>query len=239
MLQVIGVSKNFGGVKAVSNASFTVGPDEIHGLIGPNGAGKTTMINLISGLLAVSSGEILVDGEPVQNLSAEARSRMGVARTFQNLRLFKHLSVKQNIEVAGFHSRSPEAGNDTLVDDAIEIFGLGDSLGQSPESLPYGQMRRVEIVRALALRPRVLMLDEPSAGMNPEETEVLFNNLVWLRKRHPCAIVLIEHDLKFIMSACEKLTVMDMGEILASGSPNEVTGKKEVIEAYLGQENAT
>jgi len=234
MLRLSGVSKSFGGIKAVDNVSFSVEANEIHGLIGPNGAGKTTTINLISGLLRVSEGEIEVDGQPIHGLPAEQRARMGVARTFQNLRLFKNLSVRRNIEVAEIQSRKVPAVDQNLVEDAIDRFGLREVLNQTPDSLPYGQMRRLEIVRALALRPKVLMLDEPAAGMNPEETDKLFANLMWLRERHPCSIVLIEHDLKFIMSACEKLTVMNMGSLLASGLPQEVTANKEVIEAYLG-----
>lgn len=237
MLQVRDVSKNFGGVQAVNHVSFAVGTDEIHGLIGPNGAGKTTMINLISGLLTLSSGEIEVDGVPIHTLPAEKRARLGVARTFQNLRLFKNLTVQQNIDIGKIHARRGQKGGDDgddLVDDAIERFGLRDLMAQTPDSLPYGQMRRLEIVRALALHPKVLMLDEPAAGMNPEETNDLFHNLMWLRERHACAIVLIEHDLKFIMTACDRLTVMNMGGLLASGTPAEVTENKEVIDAYLG-----
>ncbi len=232
MLEVRNVSKNFGGVRAVNRVSLSVGADEIHGLIGPNGAGKTTMINLISGLLSVSEGEILVAGAPVHHLPADARARAGVARTFQNLRLFQNLSVRRNIEIAQIHAGPHD--DPELIDDAIGLFGLSGSLDDKPTSLPYGQMRRLEIVRALALRPRVLMLDEPAAGMNPEETDALFENLKWLRARHPCAIVLIEHDLKFVLSVCETLTVMNMGSLLASGSPQDVTQNQEVIEAYLG-----
>ncbi len=234
MLEVRGVSKNFGGIQAVNDVSFVVEDNEIHGLIGPNGAGKTTMINLISGLLSVSGGEIAVDGTRIEKLPAENRARMGVARTFQNLRLFRNLSVRRNIEVAEIQVGGATADG-SLVEDAIDLFGLRDVLDELPGSLPYGQMRRLEIVRALALRPKLLMLDEPAAGMNPEETDRLFENLTWLRKRHPCAIVLIDHDLKFIMSACEKLTVMNMGSLLASGLPQDVTKNKEVINAYLGQ----
>lgn len=234
MLEVRGVSKNFGGIQAVNDVSFVVEDNEIHGLIGPNGAGKTTMINLISGLLSVSGGEIVVDGTRIEKLPAETRARMGVARTFQNLRLFRNLSVRRNIEVAEIQVGGATADGG-LVEDAIDLFGLRDVLDELPGSLPYGQMRRLEIVRALALRPKLLMLDEPAAGMNPEETDRLFENLTWLRKRHPCAIVLIDHDLKFIMSACEKLTVMNMGSLLASGLPQDVTKNKEVINAYLGQ----
>ena len=221
----------------MDGVSFTVAGNEIHGLIGPNGAGKTTMLNLISGLLSPSQGEILVDGHNIENLPAESRVRMGVARTFQNLRLFKNLSVHQNIKVAEIALTGRSAVDPDLVEDAIDLFHLRDVLEDSPQSLPYGQMRRLEIVRALALQPKVLMLDEPAAGMNPKETTELLDNLIWLRERSPCAIIIIDHDLKFIMSACEKLTVMNMGCLLASGLPENVTNNREVINAYLGQSN--
>lgn len=235
MLEVRNIVKHFGGVRAVDGVSFMVAGNEIHGLIGPNGAGKTTMLNLISGLLSPSQGEILVDGHNIENLPAESRVRMGVARTFQNLRLFKNLSVHQNIKVAEIALTGRSAVDPDLVEDAIDLFHLRDVLEDSPQSLPYGQMRRLEIVRALALQPKVLMLDEPAAGMNPKETTELLDNLIWLRERSPCAIIIIDHDLKFIMSACEKLTVMNMGCLLASGPPEIVTNNTEVINAYLGQ----
>lgn len=235
MLEVRNIVKHFGGVRAVDGVSFMVAGNEIHGLIGPNGAGKTTMLNLISGLLSPSHGEILVAGHNIENLPAESRVRMGVARTFQNLRLFKNLSVHQNIKVAEIALTGRSAVDPDLVEDAIDLFHLRDVLEDSPQSLPYGQMRRLEIVRALALQPKVLMLDEPAAGMNPKETKELLDNLIWLRERNPCAIIIIDHDLKFIMSACEKLTVMNMGCLLASGPPEIVTNNTEVINAYLGQ----
>ncbi|MCX7646452.1 MAG: ABC transporter ATP-binding protein [Rhodobacteraceae bacterium] len=233
MLEVRGLSRSFGGVRAVDGVDLAVATDEIHGLIGPNGAGKTTVINLISGLLTPGAGEILLDGAPIHHLPPHARARAGVARTFQNLRLFPNLSVRRNIEVA--EAIPGGAADPGLIAEAIEVFGLAPVLDRSPASLPYGQMRRLEIVRALALRPKVLMLDEPAAGMNPEETDRLFANLTWLRRRHPCAILLIEHDLRFIMSACERLTVMNMGRVIATGPPAEVTRNPDVITAYLGQ----
>ena len=188
LLQVRNVVKHFGGVKAVDGVSFSVARSEIHGLIGPNKAGKTTMINLISGLLRPSQGEILVDGHHIEDLPAESRARMGVARTFQNL------SVRQNIKVAEIPILGRSSVDQDLDEDAIDLFRLRDVLDDSPESLPYGQMRRLEIVRALALQPKLLMLDEAAAGMNPEETNELLSNLIWLRKRSPCAIVIIDHE---------------------------------------------
>ena len=232
MLRVEGVSKRFGGVQAVDNVSFTVSTNEIHGLIGPNGAGKTTMINLISGFLRPTSGRIVLGEREIQNMASERVARAGIARTFQNLRLFKNLTVRRNIEVAEAHAT--DASDPTLISDAIARFRLGPVLDHAPDALSYGHMRRLEIIRALALRPQVLLLDEPAAGMNTEETEELFRNLLWIRERHPCAILLIDHDLKFIMSASETLTVMNMGRLLASGLPKNVTRNEEVIRAYLG-----
>jgi branched-chain amino acid transport system ATP-binding protein len=234
MLELRDVSKNFGGVKAVNAVSFGVAANEIHGLIGPNGAGKTTLINLISGLLSLSDGAIFLEGQPIQKMPADARARIGVSRTFQNLRLFNNLSVRRNIEVAEIHAGGRDKADPDLIIDAITRFGLTDILEASPTSLPYGQMRRLEIVRALALRPRLLMLDEPAAGMNADETNELFDNIKWIQQRHPCAIVLIEHDLKFVLSVCDTLTVMNMGSLLASGPSQQITTNPEVIEAYLG-----
>tara|TARA_R110002020_G_scaffold176756_3_gene369188 strand:- start:4290 stop:5003 length:714 start_codon:yes stop_codon:yes gene_type:complete len=232
MLEIEAISKSFGGVKAVNAVGFYVAAGSIHGLIGPNGAGKTTMINLISGFLTPDSGRIVLDGREIQRLSPDARARLGVARTFQNLRLFRNLSVRRNIELA--EGSVPQDRDPGLIGDAIDRFGLDGVLDDAPGSLSYGHMRRLEIIRALALRPKVLMLDEPAAGMNIEETQELFENLKWLRDRHPCAIILIDHDLKFVLSASEALTVMNMGSLLASGQPEDVTKNEEVIRAYLG-----
>jgi len=150
------------------------------------------------------------------------------------LRLFNNLSVRRNIEVAEIHAGGRDKADPGLINDAISRFGLSNILEAAPTSLPYGQMRRLEIVRALALRPKLLMLDEPAAGMNADETDELFDNIKWIRQRQPCAIVLIEHDLKFVLSVCDNLTVMNMGSLLASGTPQQITTNPEVIEAYLG-----
>ncbi|EAR51164.1 branched-chain amino acid ABC transporter, ATP-binding protein [Oceanicola granulosus HTCC2516] len=232
MLSIRNVTKTFGGVAAVADMSFEVAASEIHGLIGPNGAGKTTMINLISGFLTPNSGRILLDDTEIHRMPPEQRARAGIARTFQNLRLFRNLSVRRNIEVA--ESNVGAGADRSLVEEAIDRFGLRGVMEQTPDSLSYGHMRRLEIIRALALRPRVLMLDEPAAGMNAEETEELFENLEWLRARHACAIILIDHDLKFVLQASDTITVMNMGSLLASGLPRDVTANKEVVRAYLG-----
>lgn len=230
MLELRGITKTFGGVHAVEDVTMSVALGEVRGLIGPNGAGKTTLVNLISGLLAHSAGSLSLDGEPLDRLRAHERAARGVARTFQNLRVFPSLSVAQNIDVARYSGRQSP-----VVDAAIEEFGLTDKLNQNAGSLAYGQLRRLEIVRALALNPRVLMLDEPAAGMNEQETEALGRSLTWVRGHSDCAILVIDHDLRFIMSLCDRITVLNMGAVIAEGSPGEITKNQEVIDAYLGE----
>jgi branched-chain amino acid transport system ATP-binding protein len=230
VLDLNGITKTFGGVHAVEDVTMSVAPGEVRGLIGPNGAGKTTLVNLISGLLTHSAGSLSLDGEPLDNLRAHERAARGVARTFQNLRVFPSLSVAQNIDVARYSGRGAE-----IVDAAIPEFGLSDKLNHNAGSLAYGQLRRLEIVRALALNPRVLMLDEPAAGMNEQETDALGRSLTWVRTHSDCAILVIDHDLKFIMSLCDKITVLNMGAIIAQGAPVEITKNQDVIDAYLGE----
>ncbi len=234
MLELEGLTKNFGGVKAVNAVNLTVKAGEVHGLIGPNGAGKTTLINLVSGLLKATSGTIRLDGQPLNGLSADRRARLGVGRTFQNLRIFPNLTVGQNIDVAR-SSVTDDDGAQALVEAAMERFDLTAKRSLPADELSYGHMRRLEIVRALALRPKILMLDEPAAGMNPAETEDLVAALAWIRERHPCSILVIDHDLKFIMTACDRITVLHMGAVLATGLPEDITKSPEVIAAYLGQ----
>ncbi|WP_299669390.1 ABC transporter ATP-binding protein [uncultured Ruegeria sp.] len=230
MLDLKGITKTFGGVHAVEGVTMSVASGEVRGLIGPNGAGKTTLVNLISGLLAHSAGSLSLDGAPLDRLRAHERAALGVARTFQNLRVFPSLSVAQNIDVARYSSRGA-----AIVDAAIAEFDLSDKLNQSAGSLAYGQLRRLEIVRALALNPRVLMLDEPAAGMNEQETEALGRSLTWVRVHSDCAILVIDHDLKFIMSLCDRITVLNMGTVIAEGAPEDITKNQEVIDAYLGE----
>lgn len=236
MLELNGVSKTFGGVKAVQDVSMSIASGEVRGLIGPNGAGKSTLVNLISGLLRHSTGTISVDGQSVDRLSAHQRAERGIARTFQNLRVFKSLTVQQNIEVAGYSGRASGRNGNTMLQEAIERFDLADKLNAPAGSLAYGQLRRLEIVRALALRPRLLMLDEPAAGMNEQETEDLREALGWVRSQSECAILVIDHDLKFIMALSERITVLNLGAVIANGSPQEVSENRQVIDAYLGED---
>lgn len=236
MLELKGVSKTFGGVKAVQNVSMTIAPGEVRGLIGPNGAGKSTLVNLISGLLRHSSGTISIHGEPVDKLSAHQRAHRGIARTFQNLRVFGSLTVQQNIDVAGYSVQTSKRNGNDILREAIERFDLADKLHAPASSLAYGQLRRLEIVRALALRPRLLMLDEPAAGMNEQETDDLREALGWVRTQSDCAILVIDHDLKFIMALSERITVLNLGAVIANGSPKEVSENRQVIDAYLGED---
>jgi len=215
MLELESIAKVFGGVTALNNVSMHIATGEVRGLIGPNGAGKTTLINLISGLLTQSAGSLFLDGDRLDQVTANKRAELGIARTFQNLRVFKNLSVAQS---------------------AIKQFELDRKLGESAESLAYGHLRKLEIVRALALGPKVLLLDEPAAGMNEAETEELARSLRWVHSSADCAMVVIDHDLKFIMALCDNISVMNMGELIAEGTPEEISRNQDVIDAYLGSE---
>lgn len=237
MLELNNVSKTFGGITALSEVSMRVDAGEVRGLIGPNGAGKTTVINLISGLLTQTAGSLFLDGKCVDNKKANERALLGVARTFQNLRLFQNLSVAQNIDVARISAAASGRDTSALIAEACEEFQLSKSLKEPAQSLSYGHLRRLEIVRALALGPKILLLDEPAAGMNERETVDLAKSLQWVRASSDCAIVVIDHDLKFIMALCEKISVMNMGNLIAEGTPEAISKDPMVIEAYLGSEN--
>ena len=234
MLRLDTISKKFGGVKAVSQVSLELSDGDVLGLIGPNGAGKSTLINLITGLLTPDEGQIYLSNLNITSKKPFERARLGLARTFQNLRIYPNLSVGQNIEVASISSNYSSRTMNFDLDKIINIFDLDDKIDLASEELSYGHLRRLEIVRALALNPLVLLLDEPAAGMNENETKELSNSLKWVQNNIACAIIVIDHDLKFIMGVCDKITVMNMGEVIASGKPNEISNNKRVKEAYIG-----
>lgn len=237
MLELNGLSKTFGGVKAVNNVSLRIEAKEVRGLIGPNGAGKSTLVNLISGLLKQSEGSLELDGTVLDGLAAPKRAQMGIGRTFQNLRVFASLTVQQNIEVAQSTTGASGPKHEEFVQSAIAKFNLTDNLNMRAGNLAYGHLRRLEIVRALALKPKIIMLDEPAAGMNEHETKVLAEALRWLRQESDCAMLVIDHDLKFIMALCDNITVLNMGSVIADGKPNEVASNRQVIDAYLGEDH--
>ncbi len=234
MLRLDSISKKFGGVKAVSQVSLELSDGDVLGLIGPNGAGKSTLINLITGLLTPDEGQIYLSNLNITSKKPFERARLGLARTFQNLRIYPNLSVGQNIEVASISSNYSSRTMNFDLDKIMNIFDLDDKIDLASEELSYGHLRRLEIVRALALNPLVLLLDEPAAGMNENETKELSNSLKWVQNNIACAIIVIDHDLKFIMGVCDKITVMNMGEVIASGKPNEISNNKRVKEAYIG-----
>ena len=234
MLRLDSISKKFGGVKAVSQVSLELSDGDVLGLIGPNGAGESTLINLITGLLTPDEGQIYLSNLNITSKKPFERARLGLARTFQNLRIYPNLSVGQNIEVASISSNYSSRTMNFDLDKIINIFDLDDKIDLASEELSYGDLRRLEIVRALALNPLVLLLDEPAAGMNENETKELSNSLKWVQNNIACAIIVIDHDLKFIMGVCDKITVMNMGEVIASGKPNEISNNKRVKEAYIG-----
>jgi branched-chain amino acid transport system ATP-binding protein len=249
-LQITGLSKVFGGLRAVGNFDLTVQPGALDGLIGPNGAGKTTVFNMISGLYVPTGGEVDLYGEPLVGLEPFEITQMGIGRTFQNIRLFPNLTVLDNVLIA-YH---PHAGyglfdgllrtsrfgrkEREMVDRAREflaIFGLEPIQDQMARNLPYGEQRRVEIARALAADPKLLLLDEPAAGMNPNEIGRLMEYIHFIHDRFHLTILLIEHQMRLVMNICQNLTVMDFGEVIARGNPKEIQNNPQVIEAYLGR----
>ena len=241
---------DFGGLTAVNEFEITIGRTEITGLIGPNGAGKTTVFNLLTNVYKPTRGNILLDGVSTAGKSTAQLCRMGIARTFQNIRLFKDMSVIDNILVGLHHEMDytlPEAilrlprfwrGEKIARKRAMELLGIfhmEDTANTPAGSLPYGAQRRLEILRALATNPSILLLDEPAAGMNPSETAELMDNIRRIRDTFQIAVLLIEHDMSLVMGICEGIAVLNFGQIIAKGTPEEIRSNPAVIEAYLGK----
>jgi branched-chain amino acid transport system ATP-binding protein len=249
LLQTQGICKHFGGLKAVDDVSITVEKGKIFGIIGPNGAGKTTFFNVLTGTYQVTAGEVLFKGRSITNQPPEKVSRIGIARTFQNIKLFKYMTVLDNVKI-GFHSRTKSRVWDAFLHTGQyrkdEVFaseeglavlqrvGLAGFADELALNLPYGTQRRLEIARALATNPDLLLLDEPAAGMNPSETADLIR---FIRKLNETGltIIVIEHDMKLIMTLCDRIVVLNHGEKICEGGPKEVQCNRDVIEAYLGK----
>lgn len=254
VLQVSNVQIVFGGLCAISDASFDLYEGELIGLIGPNGAGKTTMFNMVSGLYTPTSGQISFwdrnDKVQVINKMGPAQlNKLGIARTFQNIRLFGNLSVLDNVRIALHSSRSinpldvlfrtPKFRQDEKLmteksKHLLKLFNIEDKAGELAKNLPYGEQRKLEIVRALASNPKLLLLDEPAAGMNPQETKELMDLIAFIRKEFNLTILLIEHDMKLVMGICERIMVLNYGRIIANGTAEEIRSNDDVVKAYLG-----
>lgn len=250
ILETIQLGIDFGGLTAVDDFSISVGRTEICGLIGPNGAGKTTVFNLLTSVYQPTRGSIVLNGYPTSGKSTAQVNRMGIARTFQNIRLFPNMSVLDNVKV-GLHNHTNtsllssiihsfsyskvEKKTDEKALELLSVFNMEDMASFKAGSLPYGAQRRLEIVRALATKPGILLLDEPAAGMNPSETTELMENIRKIRDTFQIAVMLIEHDMNLVMGICETVAVLNYGRIIAKGTPEQIKSNPDVIEAYLGK----
>ncbi len=250
MLETKNLGISFGGLKAVDELTLTIEKGQLYGLIGPNGAGKTTAFNLLTGVYKPTEGNFFLDGEKLTGASTIEINKKGIARTFQNIRLFKQLSVLDNVKL-GLHNdykygtaagifRLPayfktEKAMNEKAESLLEVFGLADSKDLLSANLPYGKQRKLEIARALATSPKLLLLDEPAAGMNPNETQELMDTIEFVRENFDMTVLLIEHDMRLVAGICEELTVLNFGTVLAQGKTKDVLNNPEVIKAYLGE----
>lgn len=250
LLEVKNLGISFGGLRAVNNFEIQIEKEQLYGLIGPNGAGKTTIFNLLTGVYRPDNGKVLLDGKDITGKSTIEINKAGIARTFQNIRLFKDLTVLDNVKV-GLHNnhhyntvsgifrlprfRTVEKEMNEKAMELLKVFGLDGEADVQAANLPYGKQRKLEIARALATNPKLLLLDEPAAGMNPNETGELMDTIRFVRENFHMTILLIEHDMKLVSGICEKLTVLNFGEVLAQGGTGEVLNDPQVITAYLGE----
>lgn len=250
LLEVNGLGIKFGGLRAVDDLTMKISKGQLYGLIGPNGAGKTTVFNMLTGVYAPTTGGFTLDGEALAGRSPIEINRKGIARTFQNIRLFSGMTVLDNVKV-GLHNskkynvfegifRLPryfreEAEMDERAEELLKVFGLEGEKETMARNLPYGRQRKLEIARALATNPKLLLLDEPAAGMNPNETAELMKTIRYVRDEFDMTILLIEHDMKLVGGICEELTVLNFGQVLSQGKTSEVLNDPEVIKAYLGE----
>jgi len=251
LLEMRNVTQRFGGLCALSEATFAVRAGHAHGIIGPNGAGKTTAFNVITGIYAPTQGDIVFRGQSIAGQRPSHIARNGIGRTFQNIRLFRNLSVLDNVRISRDarsaylwpsallqlpSARRAEKENIRVCAELLKQFGLGDVMHEQAGGLPYGSQRRLEIVRAMALQPTLLLLDEPAAGMNSAETLKLVEFLRWVKDHFSVTMLLIEHHMQLVMSLCDRITVLDFGATIAEGTPEEVRSNSKVIDAYLGKE---